>query len=458
MRTTLPVPLLVSRLPKESRLAEQLLRPGAPRRLDLDAFDAEVKQCGVFTAAESKALKLTRKILAAQPLDTERGRALEAATSQPGSAKREASPVRSAVWSVTETETLSGDPCLSRDGKTIFQLNSKAELMAFARVDGAKLWSLPLGGGYSFFKPQLSVDGKRMLITTADSSSRNIQQVSMVDLEQREVLWKHEVSGWPASAPATFTVGGGALVQDHGLQSISGLDPEKGEVEWEVTLKSMVANPITDSKPLATPDGSTVIFSHVCSAGLNQTAIDAVSGDVRWSHDRVGQDFCYYAHGLTPDGKSVLTTDRAGITCYAVDTGDQQWRIDAKLWSSRYPPVFSPDGTRMAINADEGLYVFEVATGKQLYGMTDTWTYPAKSNEIAFTPDGEKVVGMVHSPHRDYAHAGPTVFTLEDQRLQIPMQDTSPGEKGWTTDGEWGFVAHRKGLESIKLEPPTEAP
>jgi outer membrane protein assembly factor BamB len=443
IRTTLPTALLISRLPKKSQLAEQLRRADAPKRLDLDAFEAEVSRAGSLSAAEAKAVALPRQILTAQPLDTERGRALR--DSVGGPERRAPSPVRSQKWSVHGVG-LSGDPCLSHDGKTIYQLNQLSELTAFARSDGAQLWSLPLGGGWSFFKPQLSPDGKRLLITTSVTSGRDIQQVSMVDLQSREVKWKHDVSGWPVKAPATFSAEGNALISSHGDKRVGEYHAETGAPLFEVEIPTLRNDAFEDVPVLSTADGSTRIFTHQQyreTPALQEQYALGPSGEVRWM--RQSDRDVGIVHGFSPDQKSVLIAGDSRITCRSVDTGDDEWTINAKFGGAYHPPVFSPEGSKIAVAGSDGLFVFDAESRQQLFAMTKTWQNWMHRHPLAFTPDASAVVAL----HDDGSLQH---FTIDDD-AQRALSTPAKRVEGWTADGQWGFVVAGGKLESIHLVP-----
>jgi outer membrane protein assembly factor BamB len=447
-RTSIPTSLLASRLPEGSPFAGHLRRSGAPSRLDLDGLDAEVRKFGApLGSPETSALALPRQILAAKPFDTERGRALEAAA---GTAQlRSSSPVRSSEWFVQESAPLSGAPVLSPNGKVVYQLNEHSELSAYARADGAKLWSLPVGGGWRFHRPQVSADGQRMVISTI-VDNRDEQQVTLVDLAKREVVWRRDLTGYPIDASASCTVDGQALVHDNGARTLAAYHRDTGEKIWELPLPKLANRTYTDAPALATE--SKVVFSHLTesSKSLVQYGLDPHTGEVSWEHELPGTDFGFFCHGLTPDQQSMVTVDEKGVTCRSLETGEEEWRVNVPVGSTRRPPVFSPDGERMAIASISAFYISEVETGKQLLRVSDARNTRAPrvfSEPMAFTADGDSVFGL--------PCVGPVRFNVGDQQehvISIPERGEDSKLLGWSTDGEWGFLSRGDSLESVPLK------
>jgi hypothetical protein len=442
-RTTLPTPLLISRLPEGSALAEKLGRPNAPKRLDLDGFDAEVRGCAL-TADDKKALQLPREILAAQPIDTERGRAMRAAVGA-----RDVSPVRTRAWKAVGENNLTGAPAVSPDGKTIYQVNVKSELGAFAREDGAKLWSVPLGACWSFYQPQLSRDGKRALITAQGAGKRDTQSVSLVDLTTREVKWRRDVGGWARSVPAIFTDGGLAVWADHGTNTLTAHEPELGLPVWSLPLPTMRGQTTWESPPLCTPDGKTVLFAHVgIDNVLQQFALDAVSGEVRWKRE-MPQSPLGVTQTLSPDGKAVITGGHRGLWCHDLESGIELWTLPLEVGNVHSQPVLSPDGRRLAIAGRDGLYAIDLDSRTPVLKLTEHSAFPSLSGrQIAFTLDGAGVVGM--------RPGGPVERVSIDDASRTELSERfhehDYGPTGWTADRHWGFVAQNKVLESFPLE------
>jgi len=121
---------------------------------------------------------------------------------------------------------------------------------------------------------------------------------------------------------------------------------------------------------------------------------------------------CYTAH-FTPDSKTLMAhfSGERKIHQWDMTTGEEGAVIDIAMSP---PPVFSPDGRRVAICSDGRTYVYERATGERLTELASEQYVAPK----AFSPDGKRLATSKGSLVKVFDVAtGKRVFPREDQML-----------------------------------------
>lgn len=131
-----------------------------------------------------------------------------------------------------------------------------------------------------------------------------------------------------------------------------------------------------------------------------------------WHIDRI--DPAYNAAAVSPDGRALAiviagSLDKQGQShdakLFVVDTAAGQPRLQVGKYEA---PAWSPDGTRIAAIADDGLAIIDVATRKQV--ARASWPKPdALPEELVWSPDEKYVLaglygeaGGAGDPQRDY--------------------------------------------------------
>jgi len=107
-----------------------------------------------------------------------------------------------------------------------------------------------------------------------------------------------------------------------------GIDPDTGNVLWEVPLAS--ARGTNDVERLVDLVGGVSRQGNVVCARAFQTAVgcvDAASGSLRWSRPANGST------GVSGDGERIYGTEADGrVLALRADTGDRAWMVDALQW------------------------------------------------------------------------------------------------------------------------------
>jgi WD40 repeat protein len=89
---------------------------------------------------------------------------------------------------------------------------------------------------------------------------------------------------------------------------------------------------------------------------------------------------------LMPDGKTLVTNDGSSIELRDATTGEQRWRLEAPEFGGIPLLLFSLDGRRLFFASGGDLYVYDVATWRQLQ------KYRLGSNSLlASSPDGKRL-------------------------------------------------------------------
>src|SRR5262249_4105606 len=128
--------------------------------------------------------------------------------------------------------------------------------------------------------------------------------------------------------------------------------------------------PLTPGSLRFSPDGSLLV-------GRFENPIPGQPADFRvvdWQRNKVvfQPPFPVYACDFLPDGRRLYLAQVDG-TISIYETAD--WKEVARLKTGpvnrTYPPVFHPDGTRVAVPDGKTIGIWEVASGKLLYQVAD---------------------------------------------------------------------------------------
>ena len=156
---------------------------------------------------------------------------------------------------------------------------------------------------------------------------------------------------------------------------------------------------------------------------------------------------------VSPDGAHVITMARDGIArLWSVATGDlvRQFEVGGTLSTSTR---FSPDGTRFAVSAAEGVSVWDVASGARVASAT-------AGTDAVFSPDGRQLfvghgdsVAVVDitsgNVSRTMKVAGQSIALFPDGRHLVSsagpdafITDALTGAVVQTLSGHKGKIAH----------------
>lgn len=135
------------------------------------------------------------------------------------------------------------------------------------------------------------------------------------------------------------------------------------------------------------PDGSLVLLSLYSDKGEAIAVVDAATKRVRATVGELNQ-YVYTAQFL-PDGRTVLTAGKDGVTLWNAVNGTRVRRLTSEEYTNA---VVSPDGSLVAaVGKDNKLHVWESATGKEV-GAFPIGSRGEGYRRPRFSPDGSKLV------------------------------------------------------------------
>lgn len=175
-------------------------------------------------------------------------------------------------------------------------------------------------------------------------------------------------------------------------------------VVWDATTKKV-------SKLLTRPAAKEfTIYHHAWSPDGKSIALPVGDGTVRVLETATGKE----ARKLTPaggahtarwsgDGKRIAVAGRVGVAVFAADTGKELFAHDLKV----SPPItvvleWSPKGSWLAVSTEQGLLVFDGASGKK------QWTFRALNSggtirpnecQLVWLPDDDRLLAWVVGPY-----------------------------------------------------------
>ena len=247
--------------------------------------------------------------------------------------------------------TYYGSPALSLDEATVYIGTSRGILAPLAGehavvalnvATGALRWRFATGAAEVRSSPAVGPDGSVTVVIEERTASgtllrREVLRLSAVGGE----LWRRAlgVSGTPVqigyAAPAIGVDGSVFVAAD----SLYALNPD-GSIRWT----RLGTGEEFRATPVIAPDGTVYFVSH----NIPLTALDPVSGDIRWQIALGPQDHVVAPLSLGGDG-TIYAAD-AGCVLYAVaPSGTMRWSFDATSLgphcSIRSSPTIDASGT-----------------------------------------------------------------------------------------------------------------
>jgi outer membrane protein assembly factor BamB len=313
------------------------------------------------------------------------------------------------------------------DGDRVYVLGAMGNLLAFDVVDGAILWRKDYARDFNTAVPSWGmtgaplVDGDRLICLVGGEPNAKMMAL---DKHTGEEIWRALSSDWEPgySQPIIIEAGGARQLIAWHPRDISSLNPETGEIYWEVRhIVDMGINPAT-----AVRSGRHLFFTSQYGGArmleLNETTPGA---RVLWkgvgeSDPEYGRDFNTLNSVIgTPSikGDYVYGVDGHGVLrCLEIATGRRLWETEALIgestnWATAF---FVRNGDRYFINTDTGdLVIAELSpegyneisrthlldpthpyVRRRTSGPAVNWSHPAYANKHIVARNDEEIVRL----------------------------------------------------------------
>jgi outer membrane protein assembly factor BamB len=240
-----------------------------------------------------------------------------------------------------------------------------------------QLWKIQVGPGWSSF----AVAG-RMLFTQEQRGPK--EAVVCYDADSGKEIWKTEVDARledPMGGPgprATPTLANGALYVTGSTGTFLRLNPLTGEIVWKKELTQLAGSKVPmwgfSASPLVT--GTMVIVYGGGTEDKGLLALDAGTGDLRWSAACADNSYGSAQLNKLLDEDSVVVLTRSGVTLLEPATGkarlDYEWKIPQ--FRALQPHVLGSDTILLPTGMNMGTRAIRVKKNNGQYAAEELWT------------------------------------------------------------------------------------
>lgn len=313
------------------------------------------------------------------------------------------------------------------DGDRVYVLGAMGNLFALDVADGRVLWQRDYAADFNTAVPSWGmsgaplVDGNRLICLVGGEPDAKMMAF---DKHTGEEIWRALSSDWEPgySQPIIIEAGGTRQLIAWHPRDISSLNPETGEIYWEIRhIVDMGINPAT-----AVLSGRH-LFVTSQYGGARMLLLDQDSPDARVLWEGVGESDPEYGFDFntlnsvisTPviDGNYVYGVDGHGVLrCLELTTGRRVWETEDLIgestnWATAF---FVRHGDRYFINTDTGdLVIAELSpegytelsrthliepthpyVRRRRSGVAVNWSHPAYANRHIVVRNDKEVVRL----------------------------------------------------------------
>jgi outer membrane protein assembly factor BamB len=238
------------------------------------------------------------------------------------------------------------------------------------------LWKIQVGPGWSSF----AVAG-RMLFTQEQLGPKEAAVCYSADSGKE--IWKTEFEGRledPMGGPgprATPTLANGALYVCGSTGMFLRLNPLTGEIVWKKELTQIAGNKVPmwgfSASPLVT---GTLVIVYGGGGDKGLLALDAGTGDLRWSASCAGDSYGSAQLNKLLDEDSVVVLTKSGLTLLDPATGkarlDYEWKI--QQFRALQPHVVGSDTILLPTPMNMGTRALLIKKNNGQYAAQELWT------------------------------------------------------------------------------------
>lgn len=241
--------------------------------------------------------------------------------------------------------------------------------------------------------PRLAPGGKHLLYEARLADRRVELRLTDLETKKTKTLFKTAPdypSGYllmPAWSPDATRI---ALTDKSGNSEIFIINADG------TGLRNLTNDPLGDSNPVFSPDGSEIIFARDFYGKMRLYRMDLNGGSQRRVTEKEGYD---QGAAFSPDGATLAfsgdreTADSRGLDIYLLDFNNpaNEKRLTARRFHDG-SPTFSPDGKRIAFvsGADGNAEIYLMnSDGTGLFRLTNT---KAEESVPQFSKDGGKLI------------------------------------------------------------------
>jgi TolB protein len=250
----------------------------------------------------------------------------------------------------------------------------------------------------------------------------------------REIAWNHNGTIWAIRADGS---GQRRLSAPNAadLHSAPRWSPDRSTLAfhgsgfvWLVDRGGTNQRQLTAGRdPTWSPDGSKLAFDRSAYQGGGLWTINTDGSGAR-QLAMSGSIFTEWEPDWSPDGKSIVAIGDDHIATFDATTGAERYRVRVGFGLS--DPVWSPDGSRIAIGGQPGVTLLN-ADGSGLRTVGNGWFF----SNPAWSPDGRRIAYTRERGASDSEEPQLRVVNADGTNDKKLQSNGCPGAPAWSPDG-----------------------